>query len=55
MLFRSVVMYEFENDSGTKYITVEEWAPATKKPEYRVFLSRPVKPSKIRIITCGEQ
>ena len=50
-----VVMYEFENDSGTKYITVEEWAPAEKKPEYRVFLSRPVKPSKIRIITCGTE
>jgi len=50
-----VMMYEFENESGTKYLTVEEWEPDTKKPEYRIFLSRPVSLSKIRIITRGAQ
>ena len=50
-----VMMYEFENDSGTKYITVEEWEPDKNKPEYRIFLSRPVSISKIRIITRGAQ
>lgn len=48
-----VYMYEFENESHTKFITIEEWGPNKKKQEYQIFLSLPANPKDITILSRG--
>jgi hypothetical protein len=48
-----VYMYEFENESHTKFITIEEWGAKKKRQEYQIFLSQPANPKDITILTRG--
>ncbi|WDP84534.1 MAG: DUF4178 domain-containing protein [Desulfobacter sp.] len=47
-----VYMYEFENDSGTLSITIEEWK-GSAKDEYKIYISKPIVPEEITIMTKG--
>lgn len=49
----SVYMYEFENESHTKFITIEEWGANKKRQEYQIFLSKPANPKDITVLTKG--
>ncbi|MCP3875937.1 MAG: DUF4178 domain-containing protein [Desulfobacteraceae bacterium] len=49
-----VYMYEFENESHTKFLTIEEWA-GSGKDEYQIYTSSPVDPNNIGIISKGDQ
>ncbi|MCK5542585.1 MAG: DUF4178 domain-containing protein [Desulfobacterales bacterium] len=49
----SVYMYEFENKSHTKFITIEEWGTDKQKQEYQIFLSMPANPKDITILSRG--
>ncbi len=46
-------MYEFENESHTKFITIEEWGANKKRQEYQIFSSAPANPKDITILTRG--
>ncbi len=48
-----VYMYEFENESQTKFLTIEEWSGSGKE-EYQIYTSSPVTPTSINIITKGD-
>ncbi|MBT3386313.1 MAG: DUF4178 domain-containing protein [Desulfobacula sp.] len=48
-----VYMYEFENESHTKSLTIEEWS-GSGKDEYQIYTSSPVNPDSINIISKGE-
>lgn len=48
-----VYMYEFENDSHTKFLTIEEW-PGSGKDEYQIYTSTPVQKDSILVISKGE-
>ncbi len=48
-----VYMYEFENESHTKFLTIEEWS-GSGKDEYQIYTSSPVNPDSINIISKGE-
>ncbi len=48
-----VYMYEFENESHTKYLTIEEWS-GSGKDEYQIFTSSPIDPNSISIISQGD-
>jgi len=48
-----VYMYEFENETHTKFLTIEEWS-GSGKDEYQIYTSSPVDPDNIRIISKGE-
>ena len=49
-----VYMYEFENESGSKFLTIEEWS-GSGKDEYQIYTSGPVEPGNISIISQGER
>jgi hypothetical protein len=49
----AVYIYEFENENHTKFLTIEEWGPDKKKQEYQLFLSEPVNPKAITILSRG--
>lgn len=48
-----VYMYEFQNPSATLSITIEEWTGGSKD-EYRIYISKPIVPEEITIMTKGE-
>jgi len=48
-----VYMYEFENDGGTKFLTIEGWQ-GTGRDEYRIYTSQPVSPGSISILSKGD-
>ena len=48
-----VYMYEFENERSSLFITIEEWQNEDKE-EYHIYLSRPVNPGEITLVTKGE-
>jgi len=48
-----VYMYEFENESQTKFLTIEEWSGSGKE-EYQIYTSIPVHQDSINIITKGD-
>ena len=48
-----VYMYEFENESGTLFLTIEEW-PGDGREEYQIYTSGPVDPKDITLISKGE-
>ncbi|MFH2093693.1 MAG: DUF4178 domain-containing protein [Pseudomonadota bacterium] len=48
-----VYMYEFENESQTRFLTIEEWS-GTNKDEYQIYTSSPVNPKSIRLISKGD-
>ncbi|NOX35362.1 MAG: DUF4178 domain-containing protein [Deltaproteobacteria bacterium] len=47
-----VYMYEFENNAGTKFLTIEEWSGSGRE-EYQIYTSSPVDPALISIISKG--
>lgn len=49
-----VYMYEFENESHTRFLTIEEWSGAGKE-SYQIYTSSPVDPDSIRLISRGER
>ena len=49
----NVYMYEFGNESQTKFLTVEEWS-GSGKDEYQIYTSSPVDPKNISIISKGD-
>ncbi len=48
-----VYMYEFVNERGGLFITIEEWQDGDKE-EYYIYISRPVDPGEITLVTRGE-
>jgi len=48
-----VYMYEFENETHTKFLTIEEWS-GSGKDEYQIYTSSPVNPDTINIISKGD-
>jgi len=48
-----VYMYEFENETGTLFLTIEEWSGEGRE-EYQIYTSSPVDPKDITLITKGE-
>ena len=48
-----VYMYEFENESHTKSLTIEEWS-GSGKDEYQIYTSSPINPNSISIISKGD-
>ena len=49
----NVYMYEFENESHSKFITIEEWGAKKTRQEYQIFLSEPANPKNITVLTRG--
>lgn len=49
----NVYLYEFENDSSTRYLTIEEWQ-GSGRDQYQIYTSVPVNPADIRLVTKGE-
>lgn len=47
-----VVMYEFENEAGTKFLTIEAWS-GSGKDAYQIYTSVPVDPGTITLISKG--
>lgn len=47
-----VFLYEFENEAGSRFLTIEEWQGSGKE-EYRIYTSKPVEPGKFALITKG--
>lgn len=48
-----VYMYEFENESRTKFLTIEEWS-GSGRDQYRIYTSNPVDPNAVDIISKGD-
>lgn len=48
-----VYMYEFENESHTKFLTIEEWSGSGKE-QYQIYTSTPVNPDSIDMISKGD-
>ncbi|MBU1340718.1 MAG: DUF4178 domain-containing protein [Proteobacteria bacterium] len=48
-----VYMYEFENESHTKFLTIEEWSGSGREA-YQIYTSSPVDPNSISLISKGE-
>lgn len=48
-----VYMYEFENENHSKSLTIEEWS-GSGKDEYQIYISSPVEPDNISIISKGD-
>jgi hypothetical protein len=48
-----VYMYEFENESHTKFLTIEEWS-GSGRDEYQIYTSSPVDPNSISIVSKGD-
>ena len=49
----NVYMYEFENENGTTFLSIEEWQ-GSGKDEYRIYTSKPVPSGSICIISKGD-
>ena len=49
-----VYMYEFENEAGSLFLTIEEWQGSGRE-EYRIYTSVPVNPDSITLISKGAQ
>ncbi len=47
-----VYFYEFENQSHTRFLTIEEWQ-GSSRDEYRIYTSVPVNPAQIRMVSKG--
>ncbi|MCF8091727.1 MAG: DUF4178 domain-containing protein [Desulfotignum sp.] len=47
-----VYMYEFENEAGSLFLTIEEWQ-GSGRDEYRIYTSVPVNPDSITLISRG--
>jgi hypothetical protein len=47
-----VYMYEFVNDLSSMSLTIEEWQDEDKE-EYRIYLSKPVDPAELTLISRG--
>lgn len=47
-----VYMYEFEAKDGSM-ITIEEWVQGDEKYEYQIWLSEPINPDSIEVISTG--
>jgi hypothetical protein len=47
-----VYMYEFVNDLSSMSLTIEEWQDEDKE-EYRIYLSKPVVPAELTLISRG--
>jgi alpha-amylase/alpha-mannosidase (GH57 family) len=45
-------MYEFVNDLSSMSLTIEEWQDEDKE-EYRIYLSKPVVPAELTLISRG--
>ena len=48
----NVYMYEFENEKGTLFLSIEEWQ-GSGKDEYQIYTSVPVNPDSITLISKG--
>ncbi|MCW8799581.1 MAG: hypothetical protein OQK71_01515 [Desulfobacter sp.] len=47
-----VYMYEFVNDRSSMFLTIEEWQDGDKE-EYRIYISKPVNPAELTLISRG--
>ncbi len=47
-----VYMYEFVNNRSSLFITIEEWQDGDKE-EYRIYISKPVNPLELVLISKG--
>ncbi|MDD4274438.1 MAG: DUF4178 domain-containing protein [Desulfobacter postgatei] len=47
-----VYMYEFVNNRSSLFITIEEWQDGDKE-EYRIYISKPVNPLELLLISKG--
>ncbi|MGM0656245.1 MAG: DUF4178 domain-containing protein [Thermodesulfobacteriota bacterium] len=47
-----VYMYEFVNDRSSLFLTIEEWQDGDKE-DYRIYISKPVKPAELTFIYRG--
>jgi hypothetical protein len=45
-------MYEFVNNRSSLFITIEEWQDGDKE-EYRIYISKPVNPLGLVLISKG--
>jgi hypothetical protein len=48
-----VYVYEFENEKGTRFLTIEEWQ-GSGRDEYRIYTSEPVQSDSISLISKGD-
>ncbi len=44
-------VYEFENEAGNRYLSIEEWQGSVRE-EYQIYTSRPVAPGAVNIIAA---
>ncbi len=49
----NVFVYEFENETGSSTLTIEEWQ-GTGREEYRLYLSKPVDAQAFTLISKGD-
>lgn len=49
-----VYMYEFENESHTRFLTIEEWNSGSGRESYQIYTSLPVEPLNMTIISRGD-
>lgn len=47
-----VYMYEFVNERSSIFLTIEEWQDGDKE-EYRIYISKPVDPAELTLISRG--
>ena len=47
-----VYLYEFKNESQTRFLTIEEWS-GSGRDEYRIYTSVPVDPAAVTLISRG--
>ena len=47
-----VYMYEFENEAGSLFLTIEEWSGSGRE-EYKIYTSKPVAPGQITLLAKG--
>ncbi len=47
-----VYMYEFVNERSSMFLTIEEWQDGDKE-EYRIYISKPVNPAELTLISRG--
>ena len=47
-------VYEFENEAGSVFLTIEEWQGSGRE-EYRIYTSVPVNPDSITLISKGDR
>jgi hypothetical protein len=47
-----VYMYEFENEEGSLFLTIEEWT-GSGRDQYKIYLSKAVEPDQITLMSKG--